>query len=326
MSESHLKLKMPENNPIFFTICIPAYKRTEYLKRLLDSISNQEFRYFEVIVTDDSFDDTVQRLCSDYNENFAIQYFKNITTLGTPENWNESIRHAKGEWIKIMHDDDWFSNKNSLAEFANAIRKYPHANFLFSAFENQYLDELRSKKIRANPFRLRQLFHNPSTLLSSNVIGPPSVTIYRRDLGQHYDKKLKWLVDIDFYIRILRSSKAIYLNKILIRVGLGKEQVTQDCFRQRMIEIPENFYLLNKIGIRQLRNILVYDAWWRLIRNLEIKNLADVRESGYNGIIHEVIVHIINRQQKIPKPLLEIGLYSKCLMCLQFLRDRKSII
>ncbi len=139
---------MPENNPIFLTICIPAYKRTEYLKRLLDSISNQEFRYFEVIVTDDSFDDTVQRLCSDYNENFAIQYFKNITTLGTPENWNESIRHAKGEWIKIMHDDDWFTNRNSLAEFANAIRKYPHANFLFSAFENQYLDELGVKKNR----------------------------------------------------------------------------------------------------------------------------------------------------------------------------------
>ncbi len=317
---------MPENNPVFLSICIPAYKRTEYLERLLNSISKQDFKSFEVIVTDDSSDDTVKKLCSEYKEEFAIQYFKNIATLGTPENWNESIRHAKGDWIKLMHDDDWFTDKNSLTEFANAIGKNPHVDFLFSAFENQYLDELRSKKIRANPFRLKQLFNNPSTLLSSNVIGPPSVTVYKRDLGLAYDKKLKWLVDIDFYIRILRGSKAIYLNKILIEVGLGKEQVTQDCFRQRIIEIPENFYLLNKIGIRQLRNILVYDAWWRLIRNLEIRNLADVRESGYNGTIHEVIVRMVNRQQKIPKSLLKIGLYSKCLMCLQFLRDRKSII
>jgi glycosyltransferase involved in cell wall biosynthesis len=317
---------MSENNPVFFSICIPAYKRTEYLKRLLDSISIQEFRHFEVIVTDDSSDDTVQKLCTEYNEKFAIQYFKNIPNLGTPENWNESIRYAKGDWIKIMHDDDWFSDKNSLSEFANAIRKNPNVDFLFSAFENQYLDELRSKIIRANPFRLSQLFHNPSTLLSSNVIGPPSVTAYKRDLEQHYDKKLKWLVDIDFYIRILQGSKAIYLNKTLIQVGLGKEQVTQDCFRQRIIEIPENFYLLNKIGIRQLRNILIYDAWWRLIRNLEIKDLLEIRESGYSGPIHEIIVRIVKRQQKIPNSLLKIGLYSKCLMFLQFLRDWKSII
>jgi glycosyltransferase involved in cell wall biosynthesis len=320
------KQKMSENNPILFSICIPAYKRIEYLNRLLDSISKQDFKYFEVIVTDDSSDDTVERLCFEYNETFDIQYYKNNPTLGTPENWNESIRHAKGDWIKIMHDDDWFTDKNSLGEFAHIINKNPNVQFVFSAFENQYLDESRSKVIKANRFRLRQLFHNPSTLLSSNVIGPPSVTIYRRDLGLQYDNKLKWLVDIDFYIRILTNSKAIYLNKILIQVGLGKEQVTQDCFRQRIIEIPENFYLLNKMGIGQLKNILIYDAWWRLIRNLEIKNLAEIRESGYSGTVDEIIVRMINRQQKISNSLLKIGLYSKFLMFLQFIKDKKSII
>ena len=317
---------MPENNSVFLSICIPAYKRTEFLERLLNSISKQDFKNFEVIVTDDSSDGTVERLCFEFKRSFEIRYFKNPVTLGTPENWNESIRHAKGEWIKIMHDDDWFSDKNSLSKFVNAISKNPKINFLFSAFEDQYLDEKVSKKVRANPFRLWQLFHNPVTLLSSNVIGPPSVTIYKRDMGLEYDKKLKWLVDIDFYIRFLDGSKGIYLNKILIQVGLGKEQVTQDCFRQRIIEIPENFYLLNKIGIRQLRNILIYDAWWRLIRNLEIKDLAEIRESGYGGTIHEIIVRIVNRQRKIPKSLLKIGLYSKSLMFLQYLKDRKSIV
>jgi glycosyltransferase involved in cell wall biosynthesis len=297
----------------------------EYLKRLFESISKQDFKNFEVIVTDDSSDDSVEQFCAGYAEKFEIQYFKNIKTLGTPENWNESIRHAKGDWIKIMHDDDWFTDKNSLKEFANAIKKTPDAKFLFSAFENQYLEELRSKKIKINRFRLVQLFYNPSTLLSSNVIGPPSVTIYRRDLGFQYDTKLKWLVDIDFYIRMFNRSKAVYVNKILVQVGLGKEQVTQDCFRQRIIEIPENFYLLNKIGIRQLKNILIYDAWWRLMRNLDIKYLTELRESGYNGAIHETIVNIINRQQNIPKSLLKIGPYSKLLMFLQYIKDWKLI-
>ena len=122
---------MPENNPVFLSICIPAYKRTEYLERLLNSISKQDFKSFEVIVTDDSSDDTVERLCFEFKEKFAIQYFKNTPTLGTPENWNESIRHAKGEWIKLMHDDDWFTDRNSLSEFVNAINKNPNINFFF---------------------------------------------------------------------------------------------------------------------------------------------------------------------------------------------------
>jgi glycosyltransferase involved in cell wall biosynthesis len=40
-------------NPLI-SICIPAYKRTEFLQRLLDSIDIQTFKNFEVIVTDDS--------------------------------------------------------------------------------------------------------------------------------------------------------------------------------------------------------------------------------------------------------------------------------
>ena len=42
--------------PILISICIPAYKHPDFLKRLLDSISIQSFRDFEVIISDDSPD------------------------------------------------------------------------------------------------------------------------------------------------------------------------------------------------------------------------------------------------------------------------------
>lgn len=53
-------------------------------------------------------------------------------------------------------------------------------------------------------------------LLSSNIIGPPSVTIYRNDKKIFYDRKLQWLVDIDFYIRYLKNSKFCYINQSLL--------------------------------------------------------------------------------------------------------------
>jgi glycosyltransferase involved in cell wall biosynthesis len=95
----------------FISVCIPAYKRTEFLKRLLDSLMIQNFKNFEVVITDDSPGNDVKTLVQGYSE-LPIKYFRNEHALGTPENWNEGLRQAKGGWIKIMHDDDWFTNES----------------------------------------------------------------------------------------------------------------------------------------------------------------------------------------------------------------------
>ena len=114
------------------SICIPAYKNTDFLKRLLDSITIQRFTDFEVVVTDDSPDKSVGRLCEEFALLMPLKYFRNVKQLGTPENWNEAVRRASGEWIKIMHDDDWFAGADSLAEYEKAIGSHPETAFIFS--------------------------------------------------------------------------------------------------------------------------------------------------------------------------------------------------
>jgi glycosyltransferase involved in cell wall biosynthesis len=308
---------------LFISICIPAYKRADFLQRLLDSIAMQNFRDFEVVVTDDSPGQEVEKLCNGYKDRFELHYHRNSQTLGTPENWNESIRRAKGEWIKLMHDDDWFSDADALQHFNKAIKSNPDSTFLFSGYTNIYLEKNNSKEISINGYRYKQLVKDPVTLFSSNVIGPPSVIIHRNDANIVYDKNLRWLVDIDYYIRFLEKTKPIYIPQSLINVGIGKEQVTQDCFRQRQVEIPEGFYLLEKTGTHHLRHILVYDAWWRLLRNLEIRKEADITGSGYAGSIPRVIRSMLGWQKKVPLSWLRFGPFSKSLMFLSYLFAKK---
>lgn len=309
------------------SICIPAYKRTTFLDRLLNSISLQTFKDFEIIMTDDSPDDAVRDLCRQYANRISIDYYRNPLPLGTPENWNEGIRKARGEWIKIMHDDDWFADEKSLHGYAECISLNPSASFIFSAYRNVYLELNKSKEVYLNSFRYKALLKNPVTLFSSNIIGPPSVVIHKRENKILYDNNVKWVVDIDFYIRWLanNNTQAIYLKKVLVNVGIGKEQVTQDCFRLRKVEIPENFYLLNKVGHSCLKNILVYDAWWRSMRNLEIKNIDDIVNSGYNGNIPKPIRSMIDWQSIIPHSLLKIGLISKSLMLVNYTFNLKRL-
>ena len=172
------------------SICVPAYKRTDYLSRLLDSVALQTYKNFEVIITDDSPDSSIEELCKSYAGQFELHYFKNSTNLNTPENWNEAVRKSKYEWIKIIHDDDWFADKDSLLNYAEAISAQPNIDFFFSAYTNVYEGTNIKNQIYLSPFWKYVISGNIETLISRNVIGPPSVTLYRKnnedfDLSKH---------------------------------------------------------------------------------------------------------------------------------------------
>jgi glycosyltransferase involved in cell wall biosynthesis len=308
---------MAEN--VLISICIPAYKNSEFLKRLLDSVAIQTFKDFEVIISDDSPDNQIRSLADNYSSQFRIEYFRNEPPKGTPENWNLSVQKARGEWIKIMHDDDWFLNEQSLERFANAAKQHEGIEFLFSAYQNISLKDRKRQSKYAGRFWLRMLNKNPASLFARNIIGPPSVTMHRAGKNIYYDKQLKWVVDIDFYIRWLARTKPLYIHEPLINVGISDQQVTMDCFRRRPIEIPENFYLLDRVGRKNLRNILIYDAWWRLMRNLEIKDPGEIREAGYSGEIGSVIHSMILWQSRLPASLLKVGVFSKCIMFFHYI-------
>jgi len=330
----------------FISVCVPAYKNPAYLQRLLDSLVIQGLQDFEVIITDDSPDQSVQNLINLYSEKLTIRYFKNLPPLGTPENWNEAIRQAKGQWIKLIHDDDWLSSDSSLQEYVNAINQNPGIDFFFSAYYNVTIDNktegepiktttqvqnhnfitgllFRNVVIKKpDRFRIQQLKHNPVTLLSKNIIGPPSVVIHRNDQKYFYDKNLKWLVDMDFYMRYLENRDLTYIDKPLINIGLNAQQVTKSSSLVREVEIPEHFRILEKTGVQNLDNLMVYDAWWRLMRNLKIRDLNEIKIAGYQGNIPAAIVNLIKFQRKVPFTLLQLGPVSKSLMMASYTHNK----
>lgn len=128
-------------------------------------------------------------------------------------------------------------------------------------------------------------------------------------------------MDIDFYIRYLKNHRAVYIPKILVNVGIHAGQVTTYTFRIASVEIPENFHLLNKVGTGKLKSIVVYDAWWRLMRNLSIRDLSQIRKAGYDGEVPISIQSMINWQNRISPFVLRIGLFSKFWMLCNYIRN-----
>ncbi len=264
------------------SICVPAYKRTDYIKRLLDSVATQTYKNFEVIITDDSPDSDIHKLCDSYTHLFELRYVKNPLNLNTPENWNEAVRHARHEWIKIMHDDDWFAMPDSLLFFAQSIDSNPQAHFIFSAYANVFDHSNRIQHMYLSAFWKQLLKGNPEILISENIIGPPSVTLYKKN-HLLYDCEMKYVVDIDFYTRYLEETQWHYINKPLIHVGISQAQVTKYTFGVAEVQLKESLMMLQKKSETILNNVVVFDGWWRLMRNFKIKQPDDIQKIGFSA-------------------------------------------
>lgn len=308
------------NSNIKISVCIPAYKNPEFLLRALASLATQQCSSWEVIITDDSPDESVHQVVQQFQQQLPIQYYKNSPAHGMPANWNTCYDKARGAYIKILHDDDWLAQPQALEKMAAALDANPDCDFVYTAYSNHYLQTGDIEDVHCNAFYQRLLQQSPVNLFQRNFIGPPSVIMHRNKPAYRYDVKTRWVVDIDFYMQVLQANpKFVYIDEVLVNVGISGEQITRDCFRVREVEIPENFYLLRKFSLKALNNIYVYDFFWRMLRNLEIRQVADLRSSGLEGDIPVPVRQMITLQRQFPLRVLRIGVISKLLMTFSYL-------
>jgi glycosyltransferase involved in cell wall biosynthesis len=101
-----LKQEFDQNKPRV-SIGLPVFNGEKYLKAALDSILAQTFIDFELIISDNASTDNTQRICQEYaGKDSRIRYFRNITNLGAPMNYNRTVMLSRGEYFKWAAADD----------------------------------------------------------------------------------------------------------------------------------------------------------------------------------------------------------------------------
>ena len=298
----------------FISICIPTYKNVDYLQRLLQSVIIQTFKDYEIVITDNSPDNSVEQLVKELGEQLSIRYYKNDPPTNMGENFNRALQKATGKWIKIMHDDDWFATATSLQQFADAVIQNPGCDFIFSAcnnvdlatgkIENHKLDE--KKKLL-----LHSSFYN---LYFDNVIGHPS-TVMHKNNDVLYDPSFKWVIDIDFYTRFFEKySRWYYIPETCINIGIDTSQFSNKYYKNPQVEIPEYLLLLKKLPVTAESNQYIFHALWLLVRKFRLRNLEQIRKAGYDGDVPGVIFKIIKYQKNIPRFIIKQTPFSNSLM------------
>ena len=299
----------------FISICIPTYKRTDLLKKLLDSILQQSFRNHEILINDNSPDDSVKNLVDSYKGKLVISYQKNSPPVSAVENCRRVMRRAVAPWIKVMHDDDWLASAAALQQFADAAL-YSGKDFIFCASNLVFLESGKTEKEELDVAKMKMLNDSVFSLFYLNVIGHPSVVMHKKDRGIEYDPAFNWVLDIDFYTRYLIAHPGYhYLPETLVNIGRGASQESYQYHKNPLVEIPEYFTLLTKYNSDMLlNNEYVFHLVWTMLIRFRIKNAGMINALGFQGRMPDKLEEIIKYQRFIPHMVLKQPPWSRVLM------------
>lgn len=122
----------------FFSICIPQYNRSEYLKIALRSIHRQRFTDYEVIVSDDcSTDDTATAIPPLLEQLFSrSSYIRTPTNLGYDGNLRSALSAASGRFVFFLGNDDEIADADLLADAAAILRSDPSIGVLIGNYRD----------------------------------------------------------------------------------------------------------------------------------------------------------------------------------------------
>ena len=202
----------------FFSIAIPTYgyggKGAEFLNYNLSILDKQKFKNFEIIISDHSTDDTIKKVVFEWNSNpdstLNIIYYHNEHGRGIiSPNLNNAMKHCTGKWIKILFQDDFLYDENSLLTQYEILEANPDIKWLITTFYHS-----------DDGFSFYRLFHpklSDNIWAGNNTLGNPSnLTIKNQDLI-FFDENLNWLVDCEYYYRLyLKYGNPTIINSITV--------------------------------------------------------------------------------------------------------------
>lgn len=186
-----------------FSIIIPLYNKEKYISKTLDSVLQQDFEDYEVVICDDgSTDNSVDYI----NRNYQSSRIRliNKENGGPSSARNSGVAVAKGEWIVFLDADDLLL-PNALSVFFKLISCHPD---IFYFVCNYYIAVNGKAKLFTN-FRHDGVLNNPFFYEAIRELTErPGSSVIRRELLLQYpfNEQLRRFEDAENQYNIMRSN------------------------------------------------------------------------------------------------------------------------
>ncbi|CAM2918877.1 glycosyltransferase family A protein [Flavobacterium frigoris] len=288
------------------SIIIPNYNHENYLKHRLESVFNQSYTNFEIILLDDCSTDNSRAILLEYAQNPKVSHcvFNQINSGNTFVQWNKGISLAKGKYIWIAESDD-FAVNTFLEDLLNVF--YLNDELVLVYSQSNKVDENSSKTgswidftsefgkdFFLSNFVVDGNYFIERFLIYKNIIPNASGVLFLRDraiqLGDlDTDKEMRYCGDWLFYIKLITNHSLGFVAEPLNNFRYHSNSVIA-----RSKQINDRVYLINVVKIMRDKMISFFTIECpKNIIEISKINKKIIREHEY-----EKAMYLIRNNQK----------------------------
>lgn len=208
------------------TVLMPVYNGEKFLREAIESILNQTFSDFELLVIDDGSKDASAGIIKSYTDR-RIRIIQNPGNKGLIYTLNKGLELAEGEYVARMDSDD-ISLPRRLERQVRVMDENPDLGICGTWFDFINQD-----------YKVRHPVESPYIkvhLLVNTAFGHPTVMLRNRILKEYqlfYDGKYKHSEDYEFFSRLSDKVECYNVPEVLLRYRDHPEQVSQLFWREQ---------------------------------------------------------------------------------------------
>ena len=224
------------------SVIIPTYNRAHLVGRAIQSVLNQTYQDFEIIVVDDGSIDNTEEIVNSFDDK-RIRYIKHKKNKGAAATRNTGIKNARGEYIAFQDsDDEWLSEKldEQIKIFKNESNN-PGAVYCGVTYIDKKGNSINKKWY---PKKKGNIYED---LLYKNCVGGCSNVIVKKECFNQvglFDENFLLCQDIDMWIRIARCYRFSFAKSCLVkyRIHADNRSKNHNLMIKNINRIQEKYY------------------------------------------------------------------------------------
>jgi glycosyltransferase involved in cell wall biosynthesis len=198
------------------SVCIPAFNAASYLPQAIESVLQQEFEDFELLICDDASTDSTPEICRSYDDP-RVRYIRFDQNAGQAGNFNRCFKEAQGEFLTLLSADDYFL-PGLLTDRIGRLREHPEVGFVVGAMR---IVDAAGLEISVSRTWSEDRFFQPAEFLGSLLFGAVVNTlslVFRRECLDRiglFRTDLTWGHDWEWIMRLAEQFGSIYVSEPL---------------------------------------------------------------------------------------------------------------
>lgn len=203
-------------NPVEVSVIVPNYNHAAFLRQRLESVLNQSFEGFELIIMDDCSTDASRAIIETYRNHPKVsKIVYNEQNSGSAfKQWVKGIELAEGEWVWIAESDDW-AELDFLERMMQAVKENPSCGLAFC--RSYCTDEKGEPLWLVSDEKNTVLYHGETflreTLSLYNAIVNVSSCLFKRELFDPQKvelyKRMRLCGDWFFYVLLAEQADVV---------------------------------------------------------------------------------------------------------------------